>query len=88
MIRPHVGAMIGEPSAAAPVNAVRPDGTAKFAWFGRLKHSALNSRRRPPNANALTSATSTEIRPGPMTELRGALPRWFVGGSEKQLISH
>src|SRR6266536_2042781 len=63
-MRPQVGATIGEPSGFTPVKAVRPEGTAKFGWLGRLKASARNCRVRPrPSSKVLTRDTSTEKSP-------------------------
>src|SRR6266508_3157387 len=61
VMRPQVGATMAEPSAATPVNAMRPDGTAKLGWFGRLKHSTRSwSDLSPPSANDLISDRSTD----------------------------
>jgi hypothetical protein len=38
----------------SPVKTIRPEGAAKFGWFGRLKTSARNCRARvSPSANDL-----------------------------------
>ena len=42
--RPHVGAITGDPSAATPVKAMRPEGIAKLALLGTLNASILTCR--------------------------------------------
>src|SRR5262245_8420807 len=83
-MRPQFGAT----SPAALVNAMRPDGTAKF---GRLR--TLNASRRTcsvfedGNANDLMRDRSTLIRPGPVSVLRPRFPRVPAAGSANALIS-
>src|SRR5207249_1407926 len=88
VMRPQVGATIGEPSAFTPVKAVRPEGTAKLGWLGTLKHSARNRSVRPrPSSKPLTRDRSTDTRPGPMSVSRPRFPRVLAGWSWKQPTS-
>ncbi len=87
-MRPHVGAIVGEPSAATPVKAMRPEGIAKFARLGRLNASIRTcSVRLPPIVNDFTSEASIDTSPGPISELRRRFPRVLTAGSWKQLMS-
>src|SRR5687767_14167755 len=87
-MRPHVGAITGEPSAATPVKAMRPDGIAKLGLFGKLNASIFTSSvRGPPTENRFTSEASIETSPGPMSVLRPRLSRVLTVGSWKQFTS-
>src|SRR4029077_10438585 len=78
VMRPQLGAT----SPAALVNAIRPDGTAKFARFRKLNASRRACTLRPAGRrNDLTSDRSAWIRPGPIKLLRSRFPRWPAGGS-------
>src|SRR4030095_7927238 len=87
-MRPHVGATIGLLCASTPVNATRPDGTAKFGWLNTLNASSRSCNERAARiVNDFTRATSALTRPGPVRLLRGRLPRVLTAGSSKQFTS-
>src|SRR6266487_2104605 len=83
-MRPQFGAT----SPAAVVNAMRPDGTAKFERLMKLNASSRTcSVRADGNANALMSDRSELISPGPVRVLRPRLPRVPAAGSANALMS-
>ena len=51
-------------------------GTSKFALLNRLKTSQrISSSRLPPTFHVRASERSVVLKPGPITLLRGALPK-------------
>src|SRR4030095_8150102 len=84
VIRPHVG----DTSPAALVNAMRPDGTAKFARLNRLKISIrawIECDRC--SGNDLIIDRSKLTSPGPVSVFRPRLPRMPGAGSANALMS-
>src|SRR6266849_4332822 len=83
-MRPQFGAT----SPAALVNAMRPDGTAKFARFRKLNASSLICAVRfAGSATTLISDKSELISPGPVSVFRSRLPRVPLAGSANALMS-
>src|SRR3954453_419039 len=64
-------------------------GKSKFARFSRLNTSHRNSScDEPRNVQVLASAKSTLAKPGPMTLLRGALPKVYGAGIVNAEVSN
>src|SRR6266851_1219764 len=79
---------VGDTWPAAFVKAMRPDGIAKFARFRTLKASRRTwSVRFDARLNPLINDRSALTRPGPVSALRGTLPRVFTAGSVNALMS-
>ena len=64
-------------------------GTSKFALLNRLKISQRTSSSRiPPTLNVLATDRSVVLKPGPITLLRGALPKVNGAGNAKAEVSN